>query len=187
MDAIRTDLDMLPGNPVSKLGVGRTDGTGWPGTTPMPMVGWDGGTTPVCALAPFGHRLDSSVPYLLRMNIDVESDLQPNSPIAILVDRPPEIGTSGISALQLGQPGNPGPQLLVGGQEIYTTNAPIWYPAVWTAGRSLRFPMGTLPGGGWAFTVQMVFGVYPGIPAGVAGSCAGATQLAATPALWVAY
>jgi len=190
-DGIRTYLDMVPGDRLASIGTGRTDGTGWPGPIPMPMTSFDGGTTPVCALVPYGQQIGMTTPpALFRMNIDIEGVVRAGNSISILVDRPPATGVFGLSALQVDYPGvMANPVVLVGGQEIYTTYNPIWYPANWAAGQSLRFSMGTLPGSGWAFTVQMVFQIdanYP-IPAGQAGSCSGTTLLAASPAIWVAY
>lgn len=91
LDAVRGELDLLPASPTSLPGVARTDGTGFQGSgANFPLVGYWGGTTPTCGLAPYGRRIGEPVPLLARMMIDYEGAAPAGgvSDTAIIVSRP---------------------------------------------------------------------------------------------------
>lgn len=196
-EAYRVVLDMLPAN------VGRTDGTGAPtpaGMASYPLPGIYGGTTPECALSPFGNRGDG-VPALARMLIDyVGPDPANNQPMRVVVDRPPYLAGS-VSAWQVGFPGD-------------ASGAPVIWPEgliLWTPNWQLLTTMVTAGGGGsvdfqWVLpsvgaptppatvsvtlTVQLVSLLAAPIPGGSTGPVCpsgGSSGWAASPAMWFQY
>jgi hypothetical protein len=71
-DAVRTVYDMLPPpRSTQPFGVGRTDLSGQQGPFVLP-AGFTGGTTPACALSPFGRRIGDPPPLLARILVDYE-------------------------------------------------------------------------------------------------------------------
>ncbi|MFY9341302.1 MAG: hypothetical protein WAT39_02350 [Planctomycetota bacterium] len=104
IDAVRTELDMLP---MALVGVGRTDGTGFQvGAGPYPGTA-SGGTTPACALSAFGVRIGSTAPVLQRMLIDYQGPAPAPgvNTAAVVVSRPTvQPNSVTLSALQIGLP-----------------------------------------------------------------------------------
>jgi hypothetical protein len=184
-------FDMLP------PGVGRTDGTGDQGHIVLPP-GFSGGTTPLCALPPFGKLIGApvpAVPLVPRVLIDYlgKNPLPGNADGAILISRPTAPGSAGpgsfvLGAMQFGFPNSPVPPLMLGnGVEMYTTNNPYIYVA------GLGYPnqvhlelLAPLPAVGLPMTVQMFFSVLSTVQGGVGPApCPGTSDLTATPALWI--
>jgi hypothetical protein len=171
-DAVRTLLDMLP------QGVGRTDGTGL--TVPIDPSA-TGGTTPACALAPFGAQIGGPQPALRRMLIDYlgPAPAQGVQPF-ILVDRFEASTVAVAEVLRVGFP-SPLPNLSIPGVELWVDPASA---TILTFTGSLQ-PLGPLvlapPS---SFTVQVLS--LLSIPVG----CPGTTttfSIAATPALVISY
>jgi hypothetical protein len=134
-DGVRAVVDMLP------VGVCRTDGTGSCGV--LPQSPFTGGTTPSCALSPFGNLIGSSPPALWRMMIDFEGTLAPGFPAALLLDRPPANVTVLGTFVQFSLPATQ-PQI-VDQVEIWTTSSPFLFVSSPPGNASIRFPLGTLP------------------------------------------
>jgi hypothetical protein len=96
-DAVRSTMDLLP------VGVGRTDGSGdlLPSVPPQ----FQGGTTPVCGLAPFGIQIggpgpgvlrdDLRYPPLLRIMLDYQGPapdgISPLAGASVVMVRPPSV------------------------------------------------------------------------------------------------
>ncbi|MEZ6038575.1 MAG: hypothetical protein R3F29_13925 [Planctomycetota bacterium] len=144
-DAFLTVLDMLP------EGVCRTDGTGWPGLWTI-AAGYDGGTTPVCALSP-----PDSMP---RTFIDYLGDPPAQGVVsAILLDRPPGISPVQGGVLQFGfpnsspVPGNP----LGAGVELWTSDPGAVLVAFAGNNSSLKHVLPPFPVGPNSFTMQFLF------------------------------
>ncbi|HEX5053268.1 MAG TPA: hypothetical protein VFZ65_15945, partial [Planctomycetota bacterium] len=203
-DAVRTAFDLLP------PGVGRTDGTGrivaGGPAGGYPTGGYFGGTTPECALTPFGHQIgltDPQVPPATpRMLLDFEGQLPlpgMTSNVAIVVSRHSAVSASALSivALQLGFPGlAPGganafePVALPEGVLMWVPNAPVLFSAAPNpAWEAIRFPL-TLPVAPATFTVQVVcFLLTPIHGGGVGPACpiGGSSNLTGSPGLWISY
>jgi len=199
-DAVRVAMDMLP------PGVGRTDGTGSPvpiggpvGGYPLP--GFFGGTTPECALTPFGHQIgltDPQVaPALPRMLIDYEGPAPASgvSGVAIVVSRPPLGSALLAAALQFSFPGAIGGGftpivLLPDGVLFWTSNTSGVFVVSPSGMEPLRFPLGPLPVGSFTITAQLISLLGVPVAGGSQGPiCPGGGQafLAASPALWLDY
>jgi hypothetical protein len=200
-DAVRVALDMLP------VGVGRTDGTASlplpAGGLVYPLPGVFGGTTPECALTPFGHQIGLTDPQLApaapRMLIDWEG-LAPAANVigAVLVSRPPVGSGFNAAALQFGFPGDnnplpPGPlPLLPDGVLLWTTNSSaILISQPLSGPNALRIPLSQLPtppiGGTITVSVQLICLVLPVAGGGLGPICpvGGQSNYVASPAMWL--
>ncbi|MBX3464068.1 MAG: hypothetical protein KF830_12920 [Planctomycetes bacterium] len=204
-DAVRVVLDMLP-PPRSgqSFGIGRTDLSGDQGPFVLP-AGLTGGTTPACALSPFGRRIGDPAPVLARMLLDYEGD-QPMAvtsgpPVdgAILISRPsslvftawqfevPGAGSSGAPGLVLSPP-------LINGVEVFTpdafVNGTVFFASVGLPGHAVRVPVNfvfpSLPAPAPAMTVQ-VFCWFPNNPQPGGLTCTGSdtTEVTASAAMWL--
>lgn len=196
-DAVRIALDMLP------VGVGRTDGTaalplpaGSPG---YPLPGVFGGTTPECALTPFGHQIGltdpQAAPAAPRMLIDWEGPA-PAAGVngAVVVSRPPNSSFMLGAALQFNFPGTnpaaPGPfPLLPDGVLLWTTDpSAVMFTLTPTGPEALRFPLNALPAGPVTLTAQLVCLLAVPVLGGAIGPvCPGGGQsgMLASPAMWL--
>jgi hypothetical protein len=201
-EAFRVVLDMLPNS------CGRTDGTGTPtgaGNPVYPLPGVFGGTTPECALLPFGNLIGvppGPVAALRRMHIDyLGNDPADNEPLTVVVDRPPTVGLPvQVAAWQLGFPGVvgggvPAPVALPTGVIVWTTNSPSLYTISSALGFGSVSQSWTLPnlplGQTEVVSVQLfVLQFDPGqaVPGGNLGpACVGLSDQAASPALWFSF
>lgn len=164
-DGVRVALDMLPSS--SSAAACRTDLTG-----NLVPSGWvrdtlytgDGGTTPTCGLNPFGNPMGNphlgNLPPVQRQLIDFEGTLAAGSTdAAILLDRPAPTSTVQGSAMLVGLPStSPVP---FSGMEAWIPST-ILNPSVsqfyFSAGWSLRVPLGQLPAAGLGinFSIQFV-------------------------------
>jgi hypothetical protein len=193
-------------------GVGRTDGTGDPLPGGLP-AGYTGGTTPACALSPFGIQIggvvqgvvlgDLTYPYLQRVLMDFDGTgpavlPNPPSPLAnasVVFVRPPSSPVSGssapwqptivASALRIGFPL---PAMGPEAQELWAPDQLVLV-GISQPNRPLRQRLMPQPGttipvpAGIEITVQLVSLVYSPIPG---GACNGQlTTLVAGPALWI--
>ena len=195
-DALRAALDMLPFDPVAGLGVGRSDGTGTPtavaNTFPSTFPGFSGGTTPLCALTPFGVQIGVMPPStsLRRMLIDFEgSNAAGSLNTAIVVSRPTPQSGLDLMGLQFGFPGTPPPVQLPDGLEIWTTNSPVVFfvgSTTLTPNAPLQFLLTSpLPAGRPQVSAQLFSGtIMNPITAGIFPNCTITTTAALTPALW---
>jgi hypothetical protein len=198
-DAIRTEWDLVP------VLVGRTDRTGEitaGGAPGFPVAAPMGGTTPACALSPFGTRISSiplvggawssavDLPEVMRMLIDYEGDdplLGPVTNAAIVVSRPtPEFGSLAFGALQLGVP-SPIPLPLFGNTEAWVTGGgfSLW-PVVLPVHTVYRLPLSPAPAG-WTpqyLTAQLFCALVN--PVGAA-TCPISSGFTASPAMWFYY
>ncbi|MGB3967635.1 MAG: hypothetical protein WBO45_12970 [Planctomycetota bacterium] len=201
-DGTRTVLDMLPAVAIqpgipTPGAVGRTDGTGQLptgnalGVPTYPLVGVFGGSTPECALLPFGFQVGVAPPlgFLRRMLIDYEGPVPASGlPMTLVVSRPP--GSFGeLSAWQIGFPGVPAPPaFLPGGALIWITGPSVTF-AHFSSDATLRFPI-ALPLGNATISVQLVAlpsGLVGGTPAGGPPPCTTNSGYVATPAMWLTY
>ncbi|MCA8974070.1 MAG: hypothetical protein KDC98_05075 [Planctomycetes bacterium] len=198
-EAVHSTLDLLPVN-ATGFGVGRTDGTGQTAPAPfgpLPIPGFTGGTSPFCALAAFGDRIDRDPPSLPRMNIDFRGDPSAGATnTAILVSRPTPGANLNFAALQFGFPNTTAPYLsLPDGLEVWTT-APS--TVTFFVGMSLDYPIvfnltSPLPGGSVTLTAQLVcFQPTATIPGGNPNSATPCVPIvtttgSASPALWIDY
>ncbi|MFY9345854.1 MAG: hypothetical protein WAT39_25405 [Planctomycetota bacterium] len=172
-DAVRTELDLtaLVVNPLpTSANVGRSDGTGFPPPGFPPAAPLTGGTTPFCALSPFGIQIGLPAPALPRMLIDFEGALTPGTTdAAILVSRPSS-GAVNIAAgvLQFGFP--PAfPNALPTGCEIWLGGGvSAVFPAL-AANQAFRLALAPIPGGTGVISAQVVclhfapvVGAFPG-------------------------
>lgn len=186
-DAVRTEFDLVP---QGVFGVGRTDGTGFqagvPGLFPPPVAsGFTGGTTPFCALAPFGIQIGQPLPGLSRMLIDFEGALAPGSTnAAIVISRPTaQVGAIAAGVLQFGfPPAAPfayitGTEFWLGGG-VFTT-----FPAIGT-NQAFRMQLLPLPAGGGLVSAQLVCLLAAPV-VGPAPGCA--SGWSASPALWFGW
>jgi hypothetical protein len=192
-DAVRTVLDMLP--TTSPSGCGRTDGTGTLTATAntFPAVGgtgFTGGTSPFCALRPFGiqNGFVSSASTVSRMLIDFEGSPSGGTGTAIVVSRPTASSTFDLLGLQFTVPGSVmAPSMLPDGLEIWVTNSPVTF--VVGAGTippgPLQFLLSPLPLVRPAISAQLFCGSLTGpITAGVFPACTTTTFGALSPAIW---
>lgn len=172
-DAIRSVVDMLP------AGVCRTDGTG----TCVPAfaigAGYDGGTTPVCALSLVGGVAQAGG-SLKRMFIDFRGQPVGGQSVAIHLDRPPESAAIFGGLLQIGFPA-PTPILSLG-IELWATGGAsnsFVYPNIAGSIVEPLWGAGGLPGGSGTFTFQFLFLM----PSPLCGNI----DWAASPAMMVGY
>lgn len=201
-EAARFVLDALPG------GCGRTDGTGaLTGVAGVvyPVAPFSGGTTPDCALQPFGQQIGvapPAVPALRRMLIDYigpDWSLLPAGSaggdfLEFVVDRPPLSSLILASLWQLDFPGTiggsglPAPLALPSGTVLWTTSTVAFGGHVPVGARSLSVAW-QLPNGTFAatpLTVQLVCLIgHPVVGQGVGGGCSGTAEIVASPALWL--
>jgi hypothetical protein len=199
-DAVRVAMDMLPPN------VGRTDGTSalpLPASAPSyPLPGVFGGTTPECALTPFGHQIGLTDPQIApaapRMLIDWDGPI-PAAGVngSVLVSRPPLSSVSNFSAVQFGFPGtNPaipgGPfPLLPDGVLLWTTDpSALVFTQPLFGFQVVQLPVPTLPPpppGGITFTVQLLCLALPVAGGALGPVCpvGGQSLVVASPALWL--
>lgn len=199
-DAVRVAMDMLPPN------VGRTDGTAalpLPASAPTyPLPGVFGGTTPECALTPFGHQIGLTDPQIApaapRMLIDWDGSI-PAAGVngSVLVSRPPLSSVSNFSAVQFGFPGtNPaipgGPfPLLPDGVLLWTTDpSALVFTQPLFGFQVVELPVPTLPPpppGGITFTVQLLCLALPVAGGALGPICpvGGQSLVVASPALWL--
>jgi len=205
MDAVRTELDMLPQCVTTSLpGVGRTDGTGWqgPGSAPtfpvFPIPGYTGGTTPDCAIRPFGFRIGEAAPPVQRMLIDYEGDA-PDLGVdnaAIVVSRPPMVaGSVAVGVFWFSFPSTTAPYYYVDGTEIWADPASwVLQLDAWPNNRPYRMPLFQFPtSGSGTISVQLccLLDANPG--SGTFGftqttfgtGCA--AEFVASPALWFSF
>ncbi|HEB52722.1 MAG TPA: hypothetical protein ENI87_05660 [bacterium] len=197
-DAVRIAVDMVP------VGVGRTDGTGTPppaGAPAYPLPGVFGGTTPECALTPFGHQIGlvdaQAAPALARMLIDWEGPAPaPNVNGAIVVSRPPNSSNTLGAALQFDFPGNnpaaPGPLPLLPDGVLFWTTDPsnVVFTLPPTSGFALRFPLSALPAAGTTVTAQLIVLLNNTVTGGAIGPVCpanGTSAFAASPAIWLSW
>lgn len=172
-DAVRTELDLtalVVGPTPLPANVGRTDGTGTPPAGFPPAAPFTGGTTPFCALSPFGYQIGMPAPALPRMLIDFEGALAAGTTdAAILVSRPSSLAVNiAAGVLQFGFP----PAL----PNAVPTGCEIWlgggvfatFPAL-AANQAFRLPLAPIPGGTGPISAQMVclhfapiVGAFPG-------------------------
>lgn len=187
-DAVRTELDMLPWDSGNAFEVGRTDGTGDPIPTPGYPINTTG-TTPTCALSPYGIRIGEAAPELARMLIDYQGTPPAGgvADAAVMVSRPTaEPGSLALTILQVGFP-PPTPWATITGCELWlgdpaTSN--FIFPDAGLTDRPLRMPLGLLPvTTGVQFATQAVCLLLN--PVGAGGTC-GSTWTA-SPALWFSY
>jgi len=204
-DAVRTDLDMVPGS------FARSDGTGEPsiGGLYAALSQQGGTTTPACALNPFGARISptgSGIEGLFgtslpRMLIDFEGNpptvgTPPNSAI-LVVRATPRVSLAGLAVLQIGVP------LSAPVTGLFGPSGPFGlFPAdlseAWITGQEFisltvigdvdthRVYRVILPPGGvgGAFTVQM-FALLAFDPVGPGGACF--SYAAASPAMFLQF
>jgi hypothetical protein len=197
-DAVRTSLDMVPAH------FGRTDGTGWPvppGVPQYPLPGYYGGSTPECALDPFGNRVGVAPPpyRLRRMLIDFDGpELPPpaQNSSAILISRPPITASYNSMFLQWGfpaqlpaPPGGYAPIVMPEGVILWMTNNPVTMLTVPGANQTLRFPLAQLPTSSITFTAQLVGMSTVLLSGGAVGPvCPGpGSYYFASPAIWISY
>ncbi len=174
LDAVFSVVEMLPD------GVCRSDGTG-----SCPPPGWspvgNGGTTPACALSPFGMLPAASPPILKRMFLDYEGT--PGSGyVSLVVDRPPPSSWVAMSAWHIGGVPAPTP-FFDAAHEVelwFATPASLAFYPVLTLGGSARETWSALPLG---FTYMAQYVCLLTQP--LAGTpCTGTTlDWAATPAM----
>jgi hypothetical protein len=202
-DAVRMALDLVP------AGIGRTDGTGAPLPPSGPAGGypmsngaggtWFGGTTPECALRPFGSLIgvtptayDPYDPRLQRMLIDWEGPPPADNVDGhVILTRAPESSLVLAAALQFGFPGtNPsqaGPLVLPEGVLLWTTDSsaqPFTFVPPLT--EAWRFDLTSLPTGGGTITAQVLFLLAEPVWGGNLGPvCTGSSFFAASPAMWI--
>ncbi|MCC7397854.1 MAG: hypothetical protein IT455_12385, partial [Planctomycetes bacterium] len=201
-DAVRTVFDMLPVdlanvNHPNDSAVGRTDGTGYPAPAlapvagpQYPMVGFAGGTTPDCGLAPFGHQIGLPAPALPRMLIDYAGYAPAGGvTMTVVVSRPAPSGVVQLASWDLGFPGVGGPIVLPGNALLWTTGTtPPYLHLVTDAPVTQAFPMPVV-GAPVTFTVQLVVLHNAPVPGGALAPapCPGTTTWSASPAMWVSY
>ena len=207
-DGTRTVLDMLPGyvipmgSPAIPGAVGRTDGTGQLPTgnatlsPTYPLPGTFGGSTPECALLPFGFQIGvtptpTSSGHLRRMLIDYLGPVPgPGLPVTLVVSRPPP-SFGEVSAWQIGFPGvASSPAFLPGGALNWITSATVTFSHS-SSNATLLFPLpGGLPTGSGVVSVQLFAlptGTVGGNPAGGPPPCTTTSSQVATPAMWIQF
>ena len=192
-DAVRIALDMVP------VGIGRTDGTRTtvipPGMPPYPLPGLFGGTTPECALTPFGHQIGLSdpqtAPALPRMWIDWDGPAPAQGVTgAVVVTRPPNSSLLLGAALQFNFPTAPLP-LLPDGILLWTTDpSALIFTVPPTGFAPLSFPLNPLPQGPLTVAAQLLCLLGAPVTGGSLGpTCPGGGQstFAASSAMWISW
>lgn len=205
-DAVRTSVDMLPN------GVSRTDATGsrvaggGSAPPPFPAPGYTGGTTPACALLPFGRRVNEATPLLPRMLVEFDGVNAVGQSPSFLFTRPPNTGVVLGTFLQFGFPGvalPAGPTPLM----FYDTECWLLDPSViaflapspslyfgWPAGwnwyhqgyQSWRFTM-TSPLAVGPISVQLLTLTTCSLSTWPCSGCDGAATIVASPALTLEF
>jgi hypothetical protein len=171
IDAIRTGFDIVP------VGVGRTDETGF-NLGFVPPAPANGGTTPVCALAPFGRQIGLPNPVLDRTFINWQGPLQGGSTTsAVLIDRLPGSVLIG-AVLQFGLPSNPPIPFL--GAELWCTNSTALLLTLPPQNGTFRVGLAALPPAPFDASAQLL--VLTAAPFACNGF-----DLVATPALYFSY
>jgi hypothetical protein len=146
----------------SSSGVGRTDGTGFQPSPAFPprnssgQVIFTGGTTPTCALKPFGRRVGEPAPPLQRMLIEYEGNhvTGSNSDASILVTRPSS--TIGTAIVQLNLPPTT-PFVTVSGTDFWLGDPSAQNALFAYIGNPVTFRMPLPPiNGTGIFSVQLI-------------------------------
>ncbi|MBL8728970.1 MAG: hypothetical protein JNM25_11105 [Planctomycetes bacterium] len=199
-DAVRTVYDMLPPMRAGQtFAVGRTDLTGDQATFVLP-AGFTGGTTPACALSPFGRRIGDPAPVLSRILLDYEGDAPQANTVtngALLISRPsdnvftawqwdvPPVAGAFVPALMAIPP-------LVNGVELFVPQAIVsgaWaFAGVGLPGHSIRVPVNFimgLPLIGQAMTVQVLCWSPVARPGGLTCTGADVTEIVGSAAMWL--
>ena len=149
-NGVLTRIDMLPAGVCRSDGTGSCPGTGWAPTG-------NGGTTPACALSPFGSLLGSPAPALQRMLVDYEGIPAPSEPVSLIVDRPPQSSAVVLSAWHVSIPATT--PVHFPDQDVYIWVPSVSTPTVWgtysATGASLRESLGVFTQTG-TFMVQYV-------------------------------
>lgn len=206
-DAVRVVCDMLPpprvAPTVQAFGVGRSDLSGSQGPFVLP-AGMTGGTTPACALSPFGRRILDPVPVLSRMLLDYEGDAPAANVVtngSLIISRPTSVV---FTAWQWDIPGAgvvPTPPFLIlappfaNGIETFVPNnvlfgGPLLFAGVGLPGQPIRVPVdfmiGALPAPADAMTVQVLcwFPSVP-MPGGLTCGPGDTTELTASVGMWL--
>ena len=166
------------------------------------LAGLTGGTTPACALSPFGRRFFEPAPTLTRMLIDYEGEAPVAglaTPAALIISRP--VSTV-FTAWQWDIPGGAQapPALLllpplINGVEVFTPNAialggPLIFAGVGLPGHSIRVsPINfTVPAGIVANSMMVqVICWFPGLPQPGGLTCTGAdtTEMVGSAGMWL--
>lgn len=201
IDAVRTELDLVPASPPTLPGVGRTDGTGFQGNgAAFPLVGYTGGTTPACGLAQFGRRIGEPLPSMTRMLIDYEGSPPASSvdDLAILVTRPTTyLGSWAVGVLWINLPLTTGAPV-INGVEFW--GDPVTWVLVmdaWPGSRAYRLRLHPNLATSQTVSAQLycLLDLTPGagpvlgatlvdLTPGVAGC---ESEFTASPALWFSY
>jgi hypothetical protein len=203
-DGVRSVLDMVPmtaGLPA----IGRSDGTGRQtiGTTTFALpAGFSGGTTPLCALAPFGRQIGMPAPALPRILLEYEGPPPAAgvSTAAIVISRPTapllagSTATSIVAATwRIGLPDatNPPIQLPTGLESfVPLPGAVLQLPGLGFPNQAFRLPLLPLPAG-TTMTAQilcLILSPAPRVPAGTGPApCTGGmtTDLTGSPTMWI--
>lgn len=177
VDGLRVELDMLP------LGAYFLDAE-------SSQLGVFGGTSPTCALSPFGNTLGPAA--LQRIYLSIDGDPAPNADINIQVDRPTD-GSAVLGGLFLGFPAvYPSP--LPGIELLVDLSAALMDFSFIVTGDSIRVPL-QLPAVGGEFSVQFVCLLGNTNFCSTVPACANTTPClnnlalgaAASPALWITF
>lgn len=195
-DAMRTVVDMLPF--ATSAGIGRTDGTGDPNGFSI-ASGFSGGTTPECALSPFGWRIGEFRPELKRMLVDYVGPA-PGVGVtgaSLVVSRPTApILPSGAPSSIMGAffeitiPGNTPYFHMPDGIEVWVSPQNVLSPLFVDPNQAYRVDLLFPTGSSGPLAVQFFCLIDPASPisGGIPGSCTPSTAtVTATPAIWIPY
>ncbi len=196
-DAIRTVVDMLPFG----TGIGRTDQSG-DQTGFTPVSGFSGGTTPECALSPFGWRIGDSRPELKRMLVDyvgsapavgvTDASIVVSRPTAPILPGgvPSSLMAAFFQAAMPNATGSPPILWLPDGIEFWVTHptlnilSPLYVGPNEEYRQDLIFPSGT----SGPLTIQLVCLIAVPVTGGAPGACSpSSASLTASPAIWLPY
>jgi len=191
-DAVRVALDMVP------AGIGRTDGTRTTapsGAPTYPIPGVFSGTTPECALTPFGHQIGWIDPQgaltVPRMLIDWRGPAPAAGVNGAVVASRPKNGSSGGSvaaALQFNFPGPPVPYLPDGILIWTTDSSAMLFGVSAPALEVMDFPIVTLPSGPMTLAAQVIYLLAaPSVGGSTGPTCSGQSTLAASPGMWISW
>ncbi len=181
VDGLRIELNMLP---VGSLFLNASD------DAVLGQLGAVGGTTPSCALSPFGNTLGPAA--LQRIYLSIDGVPAPNGDISIQVDRPVD-GSAVLGGLFLGFPAvYPSP--LPGIELLADFNAAVMDFSFTASSEALSIPI-QLPAVGGEFTVQFVCLLGNTNFCSTVPACANTTPClnnlalgaAASPALWITF